>query len=662
MSFDAYHWAKRQQELQEHSKQLALQKINFSSKNSQEKSRYGSIKISQKDAPVEELRMMLHLGQEEIQDITSALSLERKKNYEIESQLQVYKDRCEDLERTNRSLTTLLVEKDNLVSKYVAELALFKNFKPSQGKISMISDLADSINLDEEDVSEEWTAQIIHQPVGKKIIDFSSVKQPNLLDREIIIQDEIEFKKLKRALQETQELYRATSEQLKEKSDKCDRQEEELAALRAKLQETRNDFNSLSSQILRQSSDRDYQSKSILVELDELRAKKSDYENELKKLENRYKASIEQFESDLANSRERFLSLLDSKTKIESEILESKIEKRELQNQLQVKDTAISEMSATIQSYEKEISFLKKSLSLNGKDISKIDQSTEELLSLEKLNHSLKETIKNLENKEKHHLEEIENLKEKIEIYETEQNHEAKVDENVSQQTLQQLSYIILSKDKASSLDSSSSTIIKQVFGDNCMKLIENYEEMLQNLQADKQTLRDRLNYEVEQRAHTLEEVKGLLEVMFRLDSNNREVEYKIKEVSDELFSVRNQLSDDVLVSPKHVHNVFSFRDSEEKLKRRLDQQLNETKELERLKTSLEQQKSEKHRALAEKEQYREDLAQSILIIAELKEKISMIEGTAQNCDLIGFLQCEAAAFEDIFGENQLAEESFSEL
>lgn len=150
------HWAKRQKEFEDHSKQLALQKLSRTYQSeSSDKFKYRSIRVSQKDAPVEELRMLLHLGQEEIQDFSSALSLERKKSYEIEAQLNTYKDRCEDLERTNRSLTTLLVEKDNLVSRYLNELTQIKNMKVNANYRGGIKEIAQSVMAEDEDISEE---------------------------------------------------------------------------------------------------------------------------------------------------------------------------------------------------------------------------------------------------------------------------------------------------------------------------------------------------------------------------------------------------------------------------------------------------------------------------------------------------------------------------
>lgn len=475
-----------------------------------------------------------------------------------------------------------------------------------------------------------------------------------------MIHDELEGKKLKRLLLETQELYRAGVEQLKEKSDKCDRQEEELTSLRSKLQEVRSDFSSISSQMLRQSSDRDYHSKSIILELDELRSKKEIYETELKKLDAKYKASSEQFEIDLAASRDRFLHLLDEKTKMESEVLEVKIEKREILNQLQLKDHKLNEANTILQSYLHELGIFKKNLNLNEGDMTQIQQLTDTISENDHTIKVLKEQLRDFEKTESDLRQENDNLKDKVDIYEAERLQ--KDNETINQQTLQQLSYIILSKDKTLSLDNTSKTLIKQVFGENCTKLMENYEELIKNLQSDKQRLKDRLNYECEQRIQILLENKELLEVIYNLDPNNGDVGDKIQDITTEISNVKGQINNDIMSSPKHYHNVFSFRESEEKLKRKFNQQMIESKETERLKAALDLQKSEKHRALAEKEQYREDLAQSILIIAELKEKIGILEGTAQNQDLIGFLQCEAAAFEDVYHENQIENDSFSEL
>ena len=50
--------------------------------------------------------------------------LETRRYRELEDQLRVFKARNDHLEKTNKSLTLLLVEKDALVSRYMNELLL----------------------------------------------------------------------------------------------------------------------------------------------------------------------------------------------------------------------------------------------------------------------------------------------------------------------------------------------------------------------------------------------------------------------------------------------------------------------------------------------------------------------------------------------------------
>ena len=76
--------------------------------------------------------------------------------------------------------------------------------------------------------------------------------------------------------------------------------------------------------------------------------------------------------------------------------------------------------------------------------------------------------------------------------------------------------------------------------------------------------------------------------------------------------------------------------------------------QIEMYKSSLEKQKIAKRRAIAEKEQYKEDLAYAILNISELQQKLMKFEIEAKEHDFINFLSCEAALVEKLILENSV--------
>lgn len=94
--------------------------------------------------------------------------LETRRTRELEDQLRVFKARNDHLEKTNKSLTLLLVEKDTLVSQYMNELlslrAEAEQFKPHN---SFQAALQDMKSYGEEDILDEWTASRPNGPIGK---------------------------------------------------------------------------------------------------------------------------------------------------------------------------------------------------------------------------------------------------------------------------------------------------------------------------------------------------------------------------------------------------------------------------------------------------------------------------------------------------------------
>lgn len=76
--------------------------------------------------------------------------------------------------------------------------------------------------------------------------------------------------------------------------------------------------------------------------------------------------------------------------------------------------------------------------------------------------------------------------------------------------------------------------------------------------------------------------------------------------------------------------------------------------QIEKYKSSLEKQKISKRRALAEKEQYKEDLAYSILTISDLQQKLFACKLEASDCDYISLLQCEASGLEELLSRSKI--------
>ena len=231
------------------------------------------------------------------------------------------------------------------------------------------------------------------------------------------------------------------AEQLKELIEKNNRNDGEFLIVKSKLRDTRSEFSQISSQIIRNSSDRDFQSKSLIVELEELKKKKDEQDTELAKIEQRYKNSLSELEADLAKSREKTLELIDSKTKLENDIIGIKAEKKELLAQIQFKELKISDLNSNVQNSTHELNmlknFVKSKSNIDSVDIKQKNKYENAIFGLSREN---------------------EELKERIEIYESERLKLQSENRNNSKTIVQQLSNIILSRDYSGNVESKDLT------------------------------------------------------------------------------------------------------------------------------------------------------------------------------------------------------------
>eukprot|EP00358_Blepharisma_japonicum_P005014 CAMPEP_0202943636 /NCGR_PEP_ID=MMETSP1395-20130829/4155_1 /ASSEMBLY_ACC=CAM_ASM_000871 /TAXON_ID=5961 /ORGANISM="Blepharisma japonicum, Strain Stock R1072" /LENGTH=520 /DNA_ID=CAMNT_0049641377 /DNA_START=488 /DNA_END=2050 /DNA_ORIENTATION=- len=461
-----------------------------------------------------------------------------------------------------------------------------------------------------------------------------------------------EISSLRRQLQETQELYHIVSEQLRERNDKGIHYDEEISVLRNKLQEARREYDTLTSQLVKQSTDRDFQHKNLLIEIEELKKKRNEQEIELKKLETNYKTNVSELETSLSTSRERFLQLLEDKSKLESDSLQMRAEKKELINQLQIKEMKINELSASIQGLSQELGLLKKHLNLDDIDIGQLRNLSQKTQNLEEQLEQAKQALSASKSREELMKQEIDNLGEKLEIYES---CPAISSESALKQLSQQVSSLILSKDKVFAIDPKIKSLLKQVFGENCVRLIDNYEEIVKSVHQDKNQLKDRLLYEIELRAQCLIETQKSFDMILEYKGRDKDIENKRKQITEELKHIEKQIS--IEESAQSMYKTESPQNKQRNDFKSMD-------EMENLKGENEKLKSDINSYEKEQSQLNEELNKSTILIEKLKKKISKAMVMVNKDDLVGFLQCEAAALEETLTGNQnyFGNESFTEL
>lgn len=501
------HWGRKHHELEARIRQLAIKKQHFF----RQKQALSQLKTRQiQEVPVGELRSLLELAQDEISDLHKTCELERRKSDELIKQISSLKDRCELLEQTNRSLTTLLVEKDNLLSSLIAD----SHIGQIQHEKYLPYRIQDKVEISypstSESIGEEGDIYKPHQPIGKKL-------DPSMKLRSNKLADEYSSKASTHSntnISELQTLYRKSTEQIKQLNELLSKKDQDLKKLKMKLDEVRQDFNSLSSQLVKENVDGMIRGSGL--EIEQLRKENEEYESNLKKIELRYKVSLDQLESDLASSRKKVLELLDEKSQAENTIFRMKEDTKRLQEGMHVKELKISELQASLTDIQKQLSDLQNQILKN--DASQANQVELQLKASQETIQTLREYHASSESKLAALLIENTELREQLENLELELAtvSPSKINESVLN-AIQELSLIILSKEKANTLDFKTKQLVHQIFGDNFSNIVEAYEKQLKVLYSEKQELRDILREEVEKRISGLNSLNDLVDFIFKL-------------------------------------------------------------------------------------------------------------------------------------------------
>lgn len=411
-------WDIKKTEFEEKIKELKTMKSDlFKQKENLEQLKKQKIPLRKISA--EELEISLRIAQEDNESLKKIIGHDREKTRGMEKELEACKTACKELDYKNRVAQLQLTEKDRVLSRYLCEMLILKQevekiISPSS---TLSTSITNSLNL-LYSVENQKKFISIEEKTEEKSIEIP--RSSKFYESEIA--------RLQKQLFETQDLYKLTSQQLKEIIEKNNRQDSEFLKVRGKLQDTRNEFSQISSQVIRNSNDRDFQAKALIVELEELRKKRDQQESEIVKIEQRYKSSLSELELDLEKSRRKILELIEAKTKLESEVGGGKSEKKEIYGQLQFKDLKISELSATLQNTTHELNLLKKIVKA-------------------KPNECMYDSKGKYEGKWMEVAQENEELRERIEIYESERVRQQAELQNTSKTIVKQLSNIILSRD-----------------------------------------------------------------------------------------------------------------------------------------------------------------------------------------------------------------------
>jgi DNA repair protein SbcC/Rad50 len=552
----------------------------------------------------EELEVLLRLSQEEHTSLSKTLKFEREKSFGIESDLEDSKLLIKDLESKNRSLQAQLLEKDRTLSRYVCEMLILKQeieklVKPSSG---ICDSIKNSLSLL---YKNEPKQEIIPIEPAKNDWISASVRSPRFYENEIA--------RLQKQLSETQNLFKVTNQQLVELSEKNSRQQSEFSKTKTKLQDTKTDFGSTSSQILRSLGEKDLHAKTLMAEIDELRKKKDDLEVEVLKMEKKHQFAIAEVETDLNKSRGKLLELMEEKSKLDVEVHSLRNANKELSCSVQSKDQKIADLNLSYENLSHEHSILKsvvKTKSADNPMDSKARQNYERRISdLQSENIEMTERVKFLENERKTFL----------------------VDKASNTKAIvQQLSNIILSRDTQTNISSDLGRQLSKLLVDNYnifRDILDDY------FGRDFSKIESELQERVDECNEIIEELKA---ENSRIHQELKTEKQKCREMKDRAIKLEGEVKskENSAVKNKRTTSV-----GEEMLQRLLEFDGVETEKGKRTGKRIETLTTEMSEAW-------DDGRKPQVFQRKLDDFLSQ-------SDLLCFLQCEAAALDDILEEDQ---------
>lgn len=627
----------KEKEILEILNNLAVKRQDFHSQKSlTQRIKRKQSALTHKDASIEELKMLLSLSQEEAQDVHRSYIEERRKSRELEKYLNSLLDRLKHLERYNKNLVFVLSEKDKVLSRYICELISIKSTAEQCDSEVPISEIIHQIDTAVERLSiddDAFYKEYLESPITSSR-PYSS--NTNLLSSptETSFQEDLDVQRLRNQLTETLELYQTSSDQIQEKNTQINQLEEKLSQMKLKVREAE----SISKSMKSTTSDSEFRIRGINNEVEESRKRNREYESEMNRIDSKHKEKISQLEFKVNSVKGKYRRVHEENAALDEDNLKLRSQMKTLREE-NTNFNAIQERSREL---TQELANLKEKLSQDSS--SELKKLHSQLNQLNSTIYTYKISTQSLETK-------VESLEAENHVLctqvadlhsELHSGLNSELRETAPHEAMQQLSFIILSKDSSEGLTPKAKSLFKEAFGANCAKLVETYEKTIRKIQKDLTVSKEATSYEQSRLKGVLLEKKGLIEsILDRLTGREaEELKRRLQITLQQLVEVEN-----TRITEKRQFGMFEYGDSTEKptnvgnaLLRGNSEELNKIHKITLRNTEL----------TGESLKLREELEASNAQIEQLKNEIRDMGKYMNFGDTLAFLQCEAAALEDI--------------
>lgn len=320
----------------------------------------------------------------------------------------------------------------------------------------------------------------------------------------------------------------------------------------------------------------------------------------------------ESFKDELALYQEK-LKTSESEKKNNKELFEARL--KALQNELVLKEQQLIELQDIVKTSNKQ-QYIDHSICESRLSECFLKIQTLESQLIQKNSSRPGELNKKLQVLE----EENQILKEQIEIYQEDQQKKM-----IEKEKLQKLSYMILSKDKK--LEPEAMNLVRKTLGDTQANIIETLYEKSQNSDQECKSLSQKLAQEYAGKVENLEKIKNLQETLAKI-APDCGYDSDLPKIKAQIVAAK------ALASGNTIEKNASGMEYYEK-----------SVENDILKADVKGLRAENVRLREERDRIGERMK-------ELQEKVNALEARVDDKDILCFIQCEAAALEDILAES----------
>jgi chromosome segregation ATPase len=694
------HWAKRQKELEERLKYLAARKQDLHTQK--EAIQTAAQGYTRQPKQAEEMQLLLELSKAELTELQQTVKLERCKTTKLEQQIEAWRQRCEHLEKSNRSLTQLMVSKDKQVSSYLSELQNLRHQAEQLGKGHRVAELLQEmddalarIEVQDENIDDEaevGRAGGKTDALMKQLADLTQQKNKRIKE----LEDELEIrntsaqdKRLEKQNLQILEMSRLTGAKLHEKTAVIKKQQTELDSLRGQVRDLSDEYRDISGKYLKHVSKREHEQQAESTQVDELRRLRDDYETQLAKLERRHQEAMTELETDLKVSRARVLELIEEKAALDNEVFISRNDQKALRSQLDVKGARLTEVSVSLQDLRQEAGLAKADK----------DRAVEKMREAQRMSDSYADQIVELKQsalEQRTGASQLEHARSMLENEVTVLRREVEAAKKTGvrevpsqgldssiQQAIRQLSLIILSKEKAT-YDSGVKSLVKNAFGEDFIHLVSTYEAKLREETESKERAEDARVNELKKELGCLSRLQEADETLVSLINQLEEGEFSMN--PDELSAKKAEVLGQIKATELQIHGLRQtlthttdpLRNSAgsipavdtDDLKVRISSQATEIMSLRQTIRTLHGNEShrssvdsfkadqERQRLNSENEMLKEELSKAMTSLEELGDIVGKLQAAANTEDLALFLQCSANVVEELIREQTVDDEN----